>query len=75
MSQSDSGVDLSGDSQVSVPQPAKFPDGGLKGSRAPQATWEAPSPLNAVAGEGPPGSEPLNLLGDCHLPPMMGTER
>ncbi|KAB0338291.1 hypothetical protein FD754_024684 [Muntiacus muntjak] len=51
MSQSDSGVDLSGDSQVSSGPCSQrsSPDGGLKGG---------PSPLNAVPGEGPPGSEP-----------------
>lgn len=61
MSQSDSGVDLSGDSQVSSGPCSQrsSPDGGLKGSaEGPPKRPGGPSPLNAVPGEGPPGSEP-----------------
>ena len=61
MSQSDSGVDLSGDSQVSSGPCSQrsSPDGGLKGSAdGPPKRPGGPSPLNAVPGEGPPGSEP-----------------
>lgn len=61
MSQSDSGVDLSGDSQVSSGPCSQrsSPDGGLKGAAdgLPKRPG-GPSPLNAVPGEGPPGSEP-----------------
>lgn len=61
MSQSDSGVDLSGDSQVSSGPCSQrsSPDGGLKG--AAEGTPKrpgGPSLLNAVPGEGPSGSEP-----------------
>lgn len=61
MSQSDSGVDLSGDSQVSSGPCSQrsSPDGGLKGAaEGPPKRPGGPSPLNAVPGEGPPGSEP-----------------
>ncbi|EPY85373.1 HLA-B associated transcript 2-like isoform 4 [Camelus ferus] len=61
MSQSDSGVDLSGDSQVSSGPCSQrsSPDGGLKGTaEGPPKRPGGPSPLNAVPGEGPPGSEP-----------------
>ncbi|KAB0396875.1 hypothetical protein E2I00_009790, partial [Balaenoptera physalus] len=61
MSQSDSGVDLSGDSQVSSGPCSQrsSPDGGLKGAaEGPPKRSGGPSPLNAVPGEGPPGSEP-----------------
>uniref|UniRef100_A0A8I3NGX6 Proline rich coiled-coil 2A n=1 Tax=Canis lupus familiaris TaxID=9615 RepID=A0A8I3NGX6_CANLF len=61
MSQSDSGVDLSGDSQVSSGPCSQrsSPDGGLKGAaEGPPKRPGGPSSLNAVPGEGPPGSEP-----------------
>ncbi|XP_045148930.1 protein PRRC2A isoform X2 [Echinops telfairi] len=61
MSQSDSGVDLSGDSQVSSGPCSQrsSPDGGLKGAaEGPPKRPGGPSPLNAVSGEGPPSSEP-----------------
>lgn len=61
MSQSDSGVDLSGDSQVSSGPCSQrsSPDGGLKGSaEGPPKRPGGPSPLNAVSGEGVSGSEP-----------------
>lgn len=61
MSQSDSGVDLSGDSQVSSGPCSQrsSPDGGLKGSaEGPPKRPGGPSPLNAVPGEGTSGSEP-----------------
>uniref|UniRef100_A0A7N9DC07 Proline rich coiled-coil 2A n=1 Tax=Macaca fascicularis TaxID=9541 RepID=A0A7N9DC07_MACFA len=61
MSQSDSGVDLSGDSQVSSGPCSQrsSPDGGLKGAaEGPPKRPGGPSPLNAVPCEGPPGSEP-----------------
>lgn len=61
MSQSDSGVDLSGDSQVSSGPCSQrsSPDGGLKGTaEGPPKRPGGPSPLNAVPGEGTPGSEP-----------------
>ncbi|XP_045429245.1 protein PRRC2A isoform X2 [Pipistrellus kuhlii] len=61
MSQSDSGVDLSGDSQVSSGPCSQrsSPDGGLKGAaEGPPKRPGGPSPLNAVPGEGPPASEP-----------------
>lgn len=60
MSQSDSGVDLSGDSQVSSGPCSQrsSPDGGLKGAaEGPPKRPGDPSPLNAVPGEGSPGSE------------------
>lgn len=60
MSQSDSGVDLSGDSQVSSGPCSQrsSPDGGLKGSaEGPPKRPGGPSPLNTVAGEGASGSE------------------
>uniref|UniRef100_P48634-2 Isoform 2 of Protein PRRC2A n=1 Tax=Homo sapiens TaxID=9606 RepID=P48634-2 len=61
MSQSDSGVDLSGDSQVSSGPCSQrsSPDGGLKGAaEGPPKRPGGSSPLNAVPCEGPPGSEP-----------------
>lgn len=61
MSQSDSGVDLSGDSQVSSGPCSQrsSPDGGLKGSaEGPPKRPGGPSPLNAVPGESASGSEP-----------------
>lgn len=61
MSQSDSGVDLSGDSQVSSGPCSQrsSPDGGLKGpAEGPPKRPGGPSPLSAVPGEGPPGTEP-----------------
>ncbi|XP_004624374.1 protein PRRC2A isoform X2 [Octodon degus] len=64
MSQSDSGVDLSGDSQVSSGPCSQrsSPDGGLKGpSEGPPKRPGGPPPLSAVPGEGPPGSEPSEL--------------
>lgn len=60
MSQSDSGVDLSGDSQVSSGPCSQrsSPDGGLKGAaEGPPKRPGGPSPLNAIPAEGPPGSE------------------
>ncbi|XP_058288317.1 protein PRRC2A isoform X2 [Hylobates moloch] len=65
MSQSDSGVDLSGDSQVSSGPCSQrsSPDGGLKGAaEGPPKRPGGPSPLNAVPCEGPPGSEPPRRL-------------
>ncbi|KAL1771896.1 PRRC2A isoform X1 [Sigmodon hispidus] len=61
MSQSDSGVDLSGDSQVSSGPCSQrsSPDGGLKGSaEGPPKRPGEPSPLSTVSGEGASGSEP-----------------
>ncbi|ERE88843.1 protein PRRC2A-like protein [Cricetulus griseus] len=61
MSQSDSGVDLSGDSQVSSGPCSQrsSPDGGLKGSaEGPPKRPGGPSPLNTVPGEAASGSEP-----------------
>lgn len=61
MSQSDSGVDLSGDSQVSSGPCSQrsSPDGGLKGAaEGPPKRPGGPSPLSAAPGEGPRGSEP-----------------
>lgn len=61
MSQSDSGVDLSGDSQVSSGPCSQrsSPDGGLKGSaEGPPKRPGGPSPLNTVPSEGASGSEP-----------------
>ncbi|XP_074092816.1 protein PRRC2A isoform X2 [Macrotis lagotis] len=91
MSQSDSGVDLSGDSQVSSGPCSQrsSPDGGLKGTGegAPKRPG-GPSPLSTAPGEGPPGSElsdpprrrpPASRDGDkkeVPLPPgPIGTER
>uniref|UniRef100_F7AHS1 Proline rich coiled-coil 2A n=1 Tax=Monodelphis domestica TaxID=13616 RepID=F7AHS1_MONDO len=91
MSQSDSGVDLSGDSQVSSGPCSQrsSPDGGLKGTGegAPKRPG-GPSPLSTAPGEGPPGSEPsdpprrrppASRDGDKKEPPLppgpIGTER
>lgn len=61
MSQSDSGVDLSGGSQVSSGPCSQrsSPDGGLKGSaEGPPRRPGGPSPLKAVPGESSSASEP-----------------
>ncbi|XP_011378185.1 protein PRRC2A isoform X2 [Pteropus medius] len=78
MSQSDSGVDLSGDSQVSSGPCSQrsSPDGGLKGAAEglPKRPG-GPSPLNAIPGEGPLGSEPSEPPRRRPLAPLDGDKK